>query len=233
MKRISYILSLVLVALLAGCNQGPKKLATFDTPAQKESYALGADIARAFSQNSMEIDSDALYQGMNDFFEGNTLLTEEEIMQVLTEMNGKMRQKQMEEQANAAAGKLQEAEEWLAQNAASNSKVQTTESGLQYEVVTEGTGASPKLSDQVTVHYKGTLTNGQTFDSSYDRNEPATFQLQGLIPAWQEAIPMMKEGGKRILYVHPRMGYGERGSPPNIGPNEVLIFEIELLKIGK
>lgn len=232
MKRNIFILALLAITAFSGCDKGPERLASLDTPAQKESYALGADIARAFSTNSMDIEPAAVYQGMGDFIDGNSLLTDEEIAQVLTEMNNRMRQKQSEQQAGNSSAALQEAEGWLAQNAANNPNIQTTSSGLQFEIITEGTGAQPTSADQVTVHYKGSLTNGQQFDSSYDRGEPASFQLQGLIPAWQEAIPMMKVGGKRILYVHPGAGYGERGSPPNIGPNAVLIFEIELIAIG-
>ncbi|HKL48502.1 MAG TPA: FKBP-type peptidyl-prolyl cis-trans isomerase, partial [Desulfuromonadales bacterium] len=109
--------------------------------------------------------------------------------------------------------------------------VETTESGLQYKILTPGTGETPSKSDTVKVHYRGTLIDGTVFDSSYQRGEPAEFPIQGLIPAWQEALPMMKEGAKWKLFVPSELAYGEQGAGQVIGPNEVLIFEMELIEI--
>ena len=109
--------------------------------------------------------------------------------------------------------------------------MKTTPSGLQYEVITAGDGATPKATDKVRTHYKGTLLNGEVFDSSYDRGEPAEFPVNGVIKGWTEALQMMKVGSKWKLYVPPELGYGERGAGGAIGPNAALVFEVELLGI--
>ena len=122
-------------------------------------------------------------------------------------------------------------EEFLKENATKEG-VKTLPSGLQYKVVKEGEGKSPKATDTVSVHYKGTLINGTEFDSSYKRNEPAEFPVNRVIPGWTEALQLMKEGSKWMLYIPAKLAYGERGTPGGpIGPNETLIFEVELLKV--
>ena len=109
--------------------------------------------------------------------------------------------------------------------------MKTLPSGLQYKVIKEGDGKTPTLTDTVSTHYRGTLLDGSEFDSSYKRNKPAEFPVSGVIKGWTEALQLMKEGSKWTLYVPPKLAYGERGFPPVIGPNETLIFEIELLKV--
>lgn len=111
-------------------------------------------------------------------------------------------------------------------------EVTTTASGLQYEVLTEGTGATPRSTDRVTVHYRGTLIDGSEFDSSYKRGQPATFSLNGVIAGWTEALQLMRVGSKHRIVLPPDLGYGQRGAPPRIGPNATLVFEVELLGIG-
>lgn len=128
-------------------------------------------------------------------------------------------------QENKAAG-----EAFLAENA-KKPGVKTTASGLQYEVLTEGSGAAPKASDNVTVHYRGTTINGEEFDSSYGRGEPLTFPLNRVIPGWTEGLQLMKEGAKYRLYIPSDLAYGERGAGGVIGPNATLIFDVELIKI--
>ena len=125
---------------------------------------------------------------------------------------------------------IERAEKFLMENKAKEG-VKTLPSGLQYKVIKDGDGKTPKLSDTVVTHYRGTLLDGKEFDSSYKRNEPAEFPVSGVIKGWTEALQLMKEGSKWTLYVPAKLAYGERGYPPVIGPNETLVFEIELLKV--
>ena len=131
----------------------------------------------------------------------------------------------------AASKVKKEGQAFLAENAKKQGIV-TTESGLQYQVLREGKGAKPGPTDEVTVHYKGTLINGKEFDSSYGRGEPATFPLNRVISGWTEGVQLMKVGAKYRFFIPSEMGYGERGAPPHIPPDSVLIFEVELLRIG-
>ncbi len=124
----------------------------------------------------------------------------------------------------------QKGEQFLKENAAKEG-VKTLPSGLQYKVIKEGEGKSPKKTDTVSVHYKGTLIDGKEFDSSYQRGEPAEFPVNQVIPGWTEALQLMKEGSKWMLYIPSKLAYGERGAGGLIGPNETLIFEVELLKV--
>lgn len=130
----------------------------------------------------------------------------------------------------SAANAMQKGEEFLKENAAKEG-VKTLPSGLQYKVLKEGDGKSPKATDTVVVHYKGTLINGKEFDSSYKRGEPAEFPVNRVIKGWTEALQLMKEGSKWMLYIPSNLAYGERGAGADIGPNETLIFEVELLKV--
>lgn len=126
----------------------------------------------------------------------------------------------------------QKGDDFLKENAKKDSSVKTTASGLQYKVLKEGEGKSPKATDMVTVHYRGTLIDGTEFDSSFKRGEPALFPLNRVIKGWTEGVQLMKEGGKYRFFIPPQLAYGERGTPGGpIGPNETLIFEIELLKV--
>ena len=125
---------------------------------------------------------------------------------------------------------LQKGEQFLAENA-KKPEIKTTASGLQYEVLTPGTGKSPKATDTVLVHYKGTLLDGKEFDSSYKRNQPIEFPLNGVIPGWTEGVQLMKEGGKYRFFIPSKLAYGSRGAGGAIGPDETLIFDVELLKV--
>ncbi|HBD23515.1 MAG TPA: peptidylprolyl isomerase [Oceanospirillaceae bacterium] len=130
------------------------------------------------------------------------------------------------------ANTLAESEAFLAETAQQEG-INITKSGLQYKIIEQGTGVQPQATDNVTVHYRGTLMNGQEFDSSYARGEPATFPLNGVIAGWTEGLQLMKEGGKFEFYIHPDLAYGERGASGAIGPNAALIFQVELIKVGE
>jgi len=210
------------------------KAPAFKTFEEKFAYAIGVEMGTNLNQNAIEVDLDALMKGMSDGYKGNEpVMTKEEMVQIRNEGIQKLRAKAQAKRIKDTADNLATAEKFLADNKTKKG-VKTTKSGLQYEVITKGTGDMPKATDQVTVHYRGTLLNGTEFDSSYSRNTPATFSVGGVIPGWVEALQMMKTGAKWKLYVPPALAYGDRGTPNGtIGPNELLTFEVELLEIAE
>lgn len=193
---------------------------------EKVSYSLGVSIAtNVKSQGLEQVDYESLTNALRDVFENNQLqISENESNMILQDYFGKLANKK--KQANIEAGK-----NFLNENAQRDG-VTTTESGLQYEVLKEGTGNLPKETDKVTVHYHGTLIDGTVFDSSVDRGEPATFPVNGVIPGWVEALQLMKEGAKYKLFIPSDLAYGERGAGGAIGPNATLVFEVELISIN-
>lgn len=220
-----------LLLVLSACDKGGKSELKTDT--EKFSYAIGMDIGRSLKRLETEIDVAALRQGAEDVLnDKETLLTQEQVVEVMTSFSQKIQQEQAEKQKNAAGKNAEEAKKFLADNAKKDG-VKTTQSGLQYEVITEGKGEKPKASDRVSVHYKGTLLDGTVFDSSIERGQPATFPLNAVIPGWTEGLQLMTVGSKYKLYIPPELGYGERGAGPKIGPNALLTFEVELLKVEK
>jgi FKBP-type peptidyl-prolyl cis-trans isomerase len=152
--------------------------------------------------------------------------------EIQTAVAQKLREKHMKKQENDAKSAVADGEKFLAANAKKDG-VTTTSSGLQYRVLTAGTGAKPTADATVTVHYKGTLLNGDTFDSSYDRGEPATFKLNQVIPGWTEGVQLMGVGSKFEFVIPAALAYGEQGAGGKIGPNQVLKFDVELLEIKK
>jgi FKBP-type peptidyl-prolyl cis-trans isomerase FklB len=226
-----------LLVLAWGCEttgKAGRSVEKLESHLDSVSYAIGMDIGKNFKQQSIEIDLDVFLKGMQDGGgeEGTTtMLNEEQSRAILTAFQRELQAKQEEKRRAQGAENLAKATEFLAQNR-QKSTVTELPSGLQYEVINSGSGASPTLEDQVTTHYHGTLTDGTVFDSSVERGEPATFPLNGVIKAWQEILPMMKVGDKWRIYSPPGLAYGEFGSPPKIGPNEALIFEIELLNVA-
>ncbi|MDB2675083.1 FKBP-type peptidyl-prolyl cis-trans isomerase [Flavobacteriales bacterium] len=193
---------------------------------EKVSYSLGVNVAKSVKDQGLEsIDSEAIAKAFKDVFEGNTLeISEEEANIVLQDYFGKLANKK--QQVNIEAGK-----KFLDENAKREGVV-TTSTGLQYEVLKEGSGDSPKETDQVTVHYHGTLIDGTVFDSSVDRGQPATFPVNGVIPGWVEALQLMNTGAKYKLFIPSDLAYGERGAGGAIGPHATLIFEVELISIN-
>ena len=195
------------------------------TEMEKVSYSLGVSVANSVKAQGLEsIDAQAIGQAFADVFEGKELaISEEEANVILQEYFQKLANKTLE--ANSEAGKV-----FLAENA-KREEVTITSSGLQYEILVEGEGSSPKATDEVTVHYHGTLIDGSVFDSSVDRGQPATFPVNGVIPGWVEALQLMKPGSKYKLFIPSELAYGERGAGQMIGPNATLIFEVELISI--
>jgi len=197
----------------------------------RASYSVGMSLGNDFKSRGIDINPDLLAMGMQDVIGGNeTLLTQEEAIAALQKLQEMALARQQELLSQMAAKNLAEGEAFLAENGKREGVV-TTASGLQYEVVAEGTGRSPKASDQVKVDYRGSFLNGTEFDSSYQRGEPASFSVEGIIPGWTEALLLMKEGAKWKLYIPAALGYGEQGAPPVIEPNSTLIFEVELKEV--
>ena len=199
----------------------------------RASYIIGLNLGQSLKTQEVPVTADLIIQGLRDGLGGgNPLLTPEEIQAAMQEFQQQLMTSQQSKRDALGTKNMQASQAYLDQNKA-KAGVKTTASGLQYEVVTEGSGESPKPTDKVTVHYKGTLPDGKVFDSSYDRNEPATFPVNGVIPGWVEALQLMKPGAKYKLVIPPALAYAERGAGADIGPNQVLIFEVELISIDK
>lgn len=226
MKKQLFFMLLVAFAAVPSFAQDSLK-----SDQEKLGYAIGMNIGMNMKRQAIDADSDQIVAGLKDTLAGEeTVLSEQEMAQILTSYQQEMQQKQMAEMATAAAENAKEAEAFLKENGTKEG-VKTLPSGLQYRVITEGTGATPTADSKVEVHYKGTLVDGTEFDSSYKRGEPASFPVGGVIPGWTEALKLMKEGSKWELAIPPALAYGERGAAPVIPPNSALIFEVELLKV--
>ena len=210
----------------------------------KVSYGVGLNIGENLKQmqeNGAEIDVQLVYQGLQDALAGKEpAVSEEDLQAAMQQFEREFAQKQAEARINAnpelkalADKTKKESQEYLAKNKTKQG-VKTTQSGLQYEVLEEGEGKSPTAQDVVTVHYEGKLLDMTTFDSSYQRGQPARFPVNGVIPGWTEALKMMKTGGKWRLHIPPDLAYGL--TPPQgsqIPPNAVLVFDVELLEVAQ
>ena len=208
----------------------------FKSEKDRLSYALGSNVSNSLRKQSIEVDSDLLIQGFKDATSGGkTLLTEDEVRAILRKLQSELKTKQAALQAEQkrvlAEKNKKDGEAFLAENQ-SKEGVVILESGLQYKVLKAGDGQKPTADDTVVSHYRGTLIDGTEFDSSYKRNQPATFPLKKVIKGWSEALQLMPVGSKWQLFVPSDLGYGARGAPRGkIGPNATLIFEVELLSI--
>jgi len=201
------------------------------TDKEKLSYSIGMDIGGKLKQQSLDVDTELLAQGLKDsYVGGKTILTEDEARQAFKEFQQKQMAKQAEAMRVQGEKNKADGERFLAENAKKEG-VKTLPSGLQYKEITPGKGKSPKATDTVTTNYRGTLIDGTEFDSSYKRGQPATFPVSGVIPGWTEALQLMKEGAKWELYLPSSLAYGERGAGKEIGPNAALIFEVELISV--
>ncbi len=229
MHRFALCLTVCLLALPAFAQNRPNLKDQKD----KVSYSIGLDIGATFKKQNMDINPDILSAGLKDAMTGaDPLMNEQQMQEVLMAFSKEMRDKQMVAAKEAAGKNTAAGEKFLAENKAKPG-VKTTASGLQYKVIQEGSGPMPKESDVVVTHYRGRLLDGKEFDSSYKRNEPATFPVNGVIKGWTEALQLMKVGSKYELYIPASLAYGERGAGQDIGPNETLIFEVELKDIKK
>lgn len=196
-----------------------------DTDEQKASYAIGQQLGQNLKSQNIDFDAQVLAASLADAAKGESKMKKEEIQQAIM----KLQEIVMKKQQAKAEENTKVANDFLEKNK-SQAGVKVTASGLQYIVEKEGDGPTPTKDDMVQCHYTGTLIDGKKFDSSVDRGQPADFPVSGVIPGWTEALQMMKVGSKYKLFVPPNLGYGPRGTP-EIPPNSVLVFEVELLKI--
>jgi FKBP-type peptidyl-prolyl cis-trans isomerase FklB len=212
----------------------PAEIASpIETLDQRLSYIVGENMAAQFKRDGIVLDVEALSLAVEDTQAGkDSRLSEEDKRNTIAEIQKRGQEKQNAELDAVAAKNKAEGEAYLAESAKKDGVV-TTASGLQYKEVTAGEGETPAAEDTVTVHYKGTLIDGTVFDSSYDRGQPATFPVNGVIPGWIEALQLMNVGDKFELMIPSDLAYGPGGTGPVIGPNATLIFEVELLEIAK
>ena len=203
-----------------------EKADPFKNDVDRVSYAIGVQIGTGMKQQGLEVNPDMIAQAMKDVFAGKeTLLNQEQVQKVFMDFQKQM----MEKQKKAAEENAKKGAAFLEANKAKEG-VKVLPSGLQYKVITEGTGKTPTAEDRVKTNYRGTLIDGTEFDSSYKGGKPAEFPVKGVIAGWTEALQLMKEGAKWELYVPAALGYGERGTG-SIPGNATLIFEIELLEV--
>lgn len=234
------LVALALVSVI-GCQEAKQeeKAPVLDTEIQKQAYSLGASIGMYMTRNLNEqekmgltLDQDLIVRGFVDSLADKAVIEKEEIQALLMNLEQTMKDKQQEQAKLASETSLVEGQNFLAENAKVEG-VQVTESGIQYQVITEGSGEKPVATDTVKVHYVGTLTNGEQFDSSVDRGEPAVFPLNRVIAGWTEGVQLMSVGSKFKFTIPSELAYGPNGRPPQIPGNAVLQFEIELLEIQK
>ena len=206
--------------------------AQFENEQAKVSYAFGVMFGQRMRNDLGEIDLDQFANGMKSAFNDEPqLLSDDEIAKILSEYQREMQQKQIADLQKLSEENKKTGEAFLAENK-NKEGVVTLESGLQYKKLTEGKGPQPSEADTVTVHYTGSLINGEVFDSSVERGQPATFPLNGVIAGWTEGLQLMPTGSKWRLFIPADLAYGSSGNR-SIGPNETLIFDVELLEIKK
>lgn len=225
---------MIMLTSLAGCTPEEASSASelkLDTSKNRISYTIGVNIGQDFKSQNMDVDPDLLLMGLKDTLSGKELqLTEEEMVQEIQNFQQEMQAKMAAEMEVKAAENKASGEAFLAENAKQEGVV-VTESGLQYKIIEPGQGDSPGPADVATVHYRGTLIDGTQFDSSYDRGQPASFPVGGVIPGWTEALQLMKPGAKWQLVIPAELAYGERGAGQDIGPNSTLLFDVELISV--
>ncbi len=198
----------------------------------KVSYTIGVYTGNNLRSQSVDVDPDLVAQGIKDGLTGGkVLLTNQEMQDVMVAFQKEMTLKQMEKRKALAGKNLKDGEAFLAANKTKEG-IQTTASGLQYRVIEAGKGKIPKSTDVIVAHYRGTRIDGTEFDSSYQRNAPATLKLDQVIKGWTEALTLMKEGSKWQIFIPADLAYGENGAGP-IEPNSTLIFDVELIKISE
>lgn len=211
-------------------NAAPVQSSALPTETDRISYAIGADIGHNFKREGVTLSPEMMAKGVKDATTGEKMLMDaKEIQTTLVSFQKDLIAKHQAKMQQASEKNKTEGEAFLAENK-TKPGVETLPDGLQYKIIKAGSGESPTAKDAVTVNYEGTLIDGQVFDSSYKRGKPISFQVSEVIPGWTEALQKMKPGAEWMIYVPSSLGYGERGAGP-IGPNQTLIFKIELISV--
>jgi len=226
-KMKTRLMTVLAVGLLASLVRAEDK-AAFKDPKEKASYSIGANWGNSLKRQEVEVDLEATIKGLRDGLAGKSVLTDQELREVLNSLNQDIRAKMEEKRKHLGETNKQEGEKFLAENTTKPGVI-TLPSGLQYKVLAEGSGESPKSNDVVTANYRGTLIDGTEFDSSSKSGQSLVRPANMLIKGWTEALQLMKPGAKWQLFIPPDLAYGERGSGAQIGPNATLIFEMELV----
>jgi FKBP-type peptidyl-prolyl cis-trans isomerase len=232
--RLTVVVGMVLA--VAATSVFAQDASVLKTEKDRRSYALGMDLGSQLRKVAVDVDPAVFAKGLGDALAGGkTLMSDDDVKMVIAGLQAELKARQAS--AGAAAADPKRAEDnkkagdaFLAENKKKDGVV-TLPSGLQYKVITAGTGKKPAAGDTVVCQYRGTLIDGTEFDSSYARKEPATFPVKGVIPGWTEALQLMPVGSKWQIVVPPELAYGSRGSGDKIGPNQTLVFDIELLAI--
>jgi FKBP-type peptidyl-prolyl cis-trans isomerase len=222
------LLTALLCIGLVSC-KGAMSKSSLSTQDEKLAYTLGYQMGKGLKDQGLTVSATQITAGLQDGNSGaKAQLTDAEMQEVMSATQADLMAKRQKKDSSDALTNRKAGEDFLTAHK-TKPGVKTTASGLQYKVLKEGSGAHPTKASVVTVHYRGTTISGDEFDSSYKRNEPATFPLNGVIPGWAEAVQLMTTGAKYEFVIPSDLAYGERGSPPAIGPNQTLIFEVELL----
>jgi len=225
--RIRHLATLACICVVSS-NVSAEEAVKLDTDRKKLSYAIGVQVAQSLARQEVDLDPRAFSLAVEDMIAGREPRIPREEFQALLEKQRATMLKAQQEKSNK---NLEASKAFLTANRKKEG-VKELPSGLQYRVVKDGSGAQPKSTDTVSVHYRGTLIDGREFDSSARAGKPAVFQVNGVIKGWQEALPLMKTGAKWQLFIPPELAYGERGAGGAIGPNEILIFDIDLLAVN-
>ncbi len=229
-KALACLSGIACAALFSTTTLADDPTTGLETEQQKIGYSFGQMFGRRLGESMPDIDIQAFTQGILDAYSGNPAkISDEEINALVQTYQQKQQQKQQQRMESMAAENREKGTAFLTENAGKDGVV-TTDSGLQYKVLSKGEGESPKISDTVEVHYTGTLINGDVFDSSVQRGQSVSFPVNGVIPGWIEALQLMKPGSKWQLFIPPELAYGPAGNG-RIGPNETLLFEVELIAI--
>jgi FKBP-type peptidyl-prolyl cis-trans isomerase FkpA len=233
-KKLAIIGLMASAALVAGCKEDAKKQddsTKLQTLEQKASYIIGQNMGKQFKQSDFNVDTDSFVLAINDIKGGTaTRISDEDAQKIMQELTDGLKKKQEEKAKELSKTNKEAGTKFLAENKTKEG-VQTTASGLQYKIITEGNGVKPKATDTVKVHYAGKLLDGTEFDSSIKRGEPVEFPVNGVIPGWVEALQLMPTGSKWEVYIPSELAYGDAGQGPTIPPASTLIFTVELLEV--